>query len=377
MQASDHGRGLPRVLFVIPVGVRGGAGEVALNLIVCAAAGGYVAHAAVLVPGPLTDRLSRVGVPLEVLDAGRFRDIRGVRRTQRAIRALIERWQIDLVFSTEAKAHLYAAQPARRAGVAALYRQPSAPTWASAIDPLAAVLPGAGVVVASRYVAQRQRRLPRRPIHVVAPGIDLDRFTNGDGLDLRRQHEIPADAPLFGIVGRLQAWKGQDIFLRAASRVREVVGDARFVVVGGATMGWDTDDYARRLRALASDLGLDDVVTFTGEVDDAAGWLSAADVATCASDHEPFGLVALEAMASGSAFVTVPGGGPEEIVDDGVTGYVASGRTPEQLGDAMIRAHEHADRGAVVAAARRTLELKYSRERFAADIGQLVRAAVR
>ena len=103
--------------------------------------------------------------------------------------------------------------------------------------------------------------------------------------------------------------------VRIFARVRETV-DARLVLVG------DGPEYGRT-RELVDSLGLADAVRYVGVVDEVAPLLEAADVLLLPSETESFGLVALEAMASGVPVVASDVGGLPEVVEHGVTGFLA------------------------------------------------------
>lgn len=108
-------------------------------------------------------------------------------------------------------------------------------------------------------------------------------------------------------------------------RVRERM-DARLVLVG------DGPEYGKT-RALVEKLGLEDRVRFVGVVNEVAPVLKAADLLLLPSETESFGLVALEAMASGVPVVASNVGGLPEVVEHGVSGYLA----PVGDVDAMAR----------------------------------------
>ncbi len=103
--------------------------------------------------------------------------------------------------------------------------------------------------------------------------------------------------------------------VRIFARVRERL-DARLVLVG------DGPEYSRT-RELVESLGLESVVHYVGVVDDVAPVLKAADVLLLPSETESFGLVALEAMASGVPVVASDVGGLPEVVVHGKTGFLA------------------------------------------------------
>jgi glycosyltransferase involved in cell wall biosynthesis len=182
----------------------------------------------------------------------------------------------------------------------------------------------------SGRLAANVRRIPN--------GVDLGAFAiGGSGAAVRAALGTPAEAPLAGVVCRLDAWKGVDVFLRAAARVREALPAARFVVVGGAIEGQDA--YAHELEALACALGLNDALRFTGwryGPPDMPEVYAALDLLVLPSRQpEPFGLVLLEAMASGLPVVATDRGGPREICVDGETGLLVPPGDPDRLADAM------------------------------------------
>lgn len=126
----------------------------------------------------------------------------------------------------------------------------------------------------------------------------------------------PAGETLVLLAGRLVYEKGFQVALEALHRVRSATSPAappaRMVVAGSGPHGDE-------LRAQATRLGLDDVVTFLGWSDDATlpALYRVADVCLVPSLYEPFGLVALEAMRGGCAVVAGATGGLREVVADG------------------------------------------------------------
>ena len=159
-------------------------------------------------------------------------------------------------------------------------------------------------------------------------------FANFD--DLPSRAPFAGDAPTFGIVGRLTAWKGQHIFLRAAALVRALVPDAKFRIVGAALFG--EADYEAEVRALAAQLGLDDAVEWLGFRRDVPDVVAQMDVLVHASTTgEPFGQVLIEGMAAARPVVATNGGGVPEIVLDGETGILVPMNEVELLALAMLR----------------------------------------
>jgi glycogen(starch) synthase len=141
-----------------------------------------------------------------------------------------------------------------------------------------------------------------------------------------RPSERGEEGPMLLFAGRLEYEKGLQTVFDALPLLR--VPGARLVVAGDGT-------YRGELARRVGDQGLDDRVTFVGFVDEGRlrDLYAAADVAVVPSLYEPFGLVALEAMAAGAPLVVADTGGLREIVVDGVTGLLFP------PGDATALAH--------------------------------------
>jgi D-inositol-3-phosphate glycosyltransferase len=189
---------------------------------------------------------------------------------------------------------------------------------------------------------------------VVPLGVDMEDYAprpstaTRDALGLRGRRVV-----LY--VGRLERLKGADVLIETVAELRARPGfeDVHTLVVGA-----DSGDGSRqaehprgergRLEDLATTLGVGDAVTFMGALPHAelADLYALADVCVVPSRAETFGLVALEAQASGTPVVASAVGGLLDIVDHGVTGLlVEEHRSPRAfadrlavvLGDAALR----------------------------------------
>jgi alpha-1,3-mannosyltransferase len=177
-----------------------------------------------------------------------------------------------------------------------------------------------------------------------------------NGVDLRRirRDEGAKDANTFLFVGRLARNKRVDRLLRAFARTRE----ARLRVVGedwqGAIAGW---------RGRGGVLGIGDRVTFTGAVSDVelVGEYARARVFVSASEHEGFGISAVEAMAAGCVPVLSDIAAFRRLVTPADNGVLVDFADAERAGEAMA-ALEGADLARMGGAAAATVE-KFSWER--------------
>jgi glycogen synthase len=167
-------------------------------------------------------------------------------------------------------------------------------------------------------------------VTVVPNGIDpLDLQPVGDLAALRAQHAAP-DEKLVLLTGRLVYEKGFQVALDALPAVIRRVGRVRFLVAGAGSHRVELEAQARRL-------GLDAHGTFLGWIGDDVlhSLYRIADLCVVPSLYEPFGLVALEAMASGCPCIVADTGGLREVVPNDDVGLRFASRDPRSLARTM------------------------------------------
>lgn len=170
----------------------------------------------------------------------------------------------------------------------------------------------------------------RKITRVVHNGIDLERFAPGRDDRFRCDLGVQPDDVLVGAVGNVRRPKRYDLFLRAAALLRQLSKAYRFVIVGQGE-----GPLLEELLALRRSLGLDDVVAFTGFLDDVQRVFCALDIYVLSSDFEGFSLTTLQAAACGVPIVATRSGGPEEIVVHGVSGALVPPGDPPALAAAI------------------------------------------
>jgi glycogen(starch) synthase len=205
-------------------------------------------------------------------------------------------------------------------------------------------------------------------IAVIPNGIDpSDLYAAPDSeIEALRARFAAPDEKLVLLVGRLVYEKGFQVALEAMPRVIEEVGNVRFLVAGAGT-------HEQELRVQARELGLDAHGTFLGWIGDDVlhSLYRIADLTVVPSIYEPFGLVALEAMASGSPCLVADTGGLREVVPHEAVGLRFRSRDPRSLARVAARvladdelgrrivaeAHEHVRLFDWADVAERTLEV--------------------
>ncbi len=181
------------------------------------------------------------------------------------------------------------------------------------------------------------------------------------GIETRRGETVLSEAPTAVFAGRLVKEKGADVLLRAFAKASGRVPGSRLVIAGDGPE-------RKNLEALAAKLNLAASVSFRGylkpqEMNDE---LSGAWVQVIPSLwDEPFGIVAIEAMARGTAVVASGSGGLGEIIEDGVDGFLVPPGDADALSEKLTTLFN--DKGLVssmAAAAGRAVSEKYSEEIF-------------
>jgi glycosyltransferase involved in cell wall biosynthesis len=202
---------------------------------------------------------------------------------------------------------------------------------------------------------------------VIPLGLDLDRFLDAEMLRgrLRAELGIGAAVPLVGIVARLVPIKAHEVFLEVAARVGREWPEARFLVVG---------DGERRaeLEALASRAGPPGRVHFLGWRRDLDRIYADLDVAVLTSRNEGSPVSLIEAMAAGRPVVATRVGGVPDLVEDGVSGWLAPDGDAGAVAAALrLLLADPERRQAMGAAGRKHVAGTYGAERLLADVDRL------
>ncbi|MBZ0301220.1 MAG: glycosyltransferase [Anaerolineae bacterium] len=189
-------------------------------------------------------------------------------------------------------------------------------------------------------------RANRRKISVVSPGVDPSQFRPISANTARSRLNLPDESNLLLFVGRIEPLKGVDTAIDALAVVRSCRPDLyrslQFIVIGGSPSD-PADTELARLQSRVQDLNMGAAVTFVGARDQEAllNYYTAASAVIMPSDYESFGMVALEAMASGTPVIASEVGGLAFLVQDHKTGFLVPTRDPQALAQRIIALLEH------------------------------------
>lgn len=192
------------------------------------------------------------------------------------------------------------------------------------------------VIVCSEFMKSEASRIfntPADKIDVIFNGVDAKKFEFEWSEKERLAHRAKLAEPdekIVMFVGRFVREKGIQVLLNAASVILAQEPKTKFLIVGGGNR--------EKLERFVHWAGLGDKVLFTGFMANRSLHMlyRCADVAVFPSLYEPFGIVALEAMAADAAVVTSDAGGLQEVVLHDQTGTTSFSNNPESLAWAVL-----------------------------------------
>ncbi|MBZ5603664.1 MAG: glycosyltransferase [Acidobacteriia bacterium] len=209
---------------------------------------------------------------------------------------------------------------------------------------------------------------------VIRNGFDLDLFQPERGRrdEVRRELQIPADAPILFQAGRFHPEKDYRTLVEAAAILHQRVPEARFVLCGH-DVTWKNETLAGWIDRA----GLRDSFRLLGRRDDIPRLLNAADIASSSSVGEAFSLAIGEAMCCEIPCVVTDVG--DSAFEVGDTGRVVPSRSPQAFADAWasLLAMSQADRAELGRGARRRIEQNFSLPVVTAQYEQLYESVVR
>ena len=187
--------------------------------------------------------------------------------------------------------------------------------------------------------------LSRSRVHMIPPGYDDNRFypMSEASRQMIRQR-LGFEGKVVMALGRLATNKGYDLLVDGFSVLASRVPDARLhLALGGENLDAQEQGILDGLKKQVEDLGLTDRVQFSGFIsdEDLPDYYRAADLFVLSSRYEPFGMTAIEAMASGTPTIVTVHGGLFRAVSYGRHALFADPFDKEDLGITMMKPFRH------------------------------------
>lgn len=296
----------------------------------------------------------------------------------KAVRNLIKRYNPDIVYAHSSKAGAIA----RVADIGLKNRCVYNPHgWAfnmrcsakkkamyTAIEKIAAPFCDKIICISD---AEKQSALDKKicredKLQVIFNGVDIETYENGvHGAVKRRDLNIPEDAFVVGMVGRISPQKAPDVFVKMAKQVKDEVPNAHFIIVGN---GNQEDE----IRKYAEDNGFSDSLHITGWVDDPMSYVELFDVACLLSRWEGFGLVLPEYMMAGKPIVATRVDAIPNIICNNENGLLVDADDPISASKAVLRIYlDERFKSTLIKAGRETVNKKYDIRRVSEESAKM------
>lgn len=199
-------------------------------------------------------------------------------------------------------------------------------------------------------------------LQVIFNGVDIEAYECGEHEKVKRADlNIPEDAFVIGMVGRMSPQKAPDVFIRMAKLVKGEVPNAHFIIVGNG-------EQEAEVRKYAEDNGFADRLYITGWVDDPMSYVELFDVACLPSRWEGFGLVLPEYMMAGKPIVASNVDAIPNIIRDGENGLLVSVDDPVRSYEAVLKIYRDDElRDKLVAYGYRDVKNRFNARRVAKE----------
>jgi len=328
--------GKKNILFLCAFSKIGGAERVLLTIAEHITEEGYFPYLIAQEEGPLTESFVKLGGKVFILKLPAWRKFKNIFKRYLATRricAIVRSEGIDLIYANTYRLNPYALVVARACKIKAATAVHDIIERKHVVNFL--LHKSRYLITPSNYVRSRFGNI-RPKVFVVPNAIDVGRFCAAGKGNIRREFGISPDAFLIVMVANFVERKGHKFFIEAASRLKSMAEDIKFMIVGDSVYGGPLTmealkNFARQKRAESS-------IIFTGARSDIPEILNAADLLIVPSEIEPFSLAAIEAMAAKLPVIAnIKSGGPTEIIDDGRTGILVDCSDTDALVEAVLK----------------------------------------
>lgn len=309
--------------------------------------------------GWVADSVRNLGITPHIIDSKGSFNLGYIK----ALRRLIVGEKVDLIHAHLLGSNVYGAL------LALICRKPMIATFHGAVDVASGerflrakfFLIGRGastIVCVSRRLQQElaeRSPLPTHKLKLIYNGVDPEAFSGAPASGLKEELGLPQNATVVVSIGNVRPAKGYEYLIDAAVTMAERNPNVHFVVVGH-----QKEKLFNELKSRAAGAPQQPNIRWLGFRQDVANILRQADIFLLPSVSEGFSISTVEAMMAGVPVIATRSGGPEEIIDNGVSGTLVPVRDPLAIVDAIQKMMDQSARSAVVVEARRIAEERFS-----------------
>ncbi len=215
--------------------------------------------------------------------------------------------------------------------------------------------------------------ITRDKIKLIPLSIDAKPFFENPETKSSARHNLnlPQDVKLIGVLGRIDPEKGQDFLIRCIRMLKEKYhADYHLAIMGNITPEHG-EEYMNGLHTLAESLGVKDRVYFLPFSWDVKQFYRAIDVFAMASRGEHFGMVTVEAMASGCPVIGTNKDGTKELLEDGKLGYLFEYNNEIDFCEKLQQLESNKEITFMLENAKKAVYDKYSKESMCTQMDEL------
>lgn len=214
-------------------------------------------------------------------------------------------------------------------------------------------------------------------VKVVYNAIDIEKNSDLKGID-EFYKEVAAtivrsnEKIKIGMAGRINRWKGQKLFVDMAKLVSEENDNVEFLIAGDVYKG---EDYILdNLKGYILESGVKDKIGLLGQVDNMSNFYKKLDIFVLPSiQPEPFGLVVIEAMNNKLPVVATNHGGPVEIIDNNIDGFLVDYKDAREMAQVVNKLIKDKElRNYISANAEKKVKKKFNVSRYVDEISYIL-----
>lgn len=219
---------------------------------------------------------------------------------------------------------------------------------------------------AEKQSALNKKICKENKLQVIFNGVDIEQYESQEDEGLSRiDLDIPEDAFVVGMVGRISTQKAPDVFIRAAKYIKRTIPNAYFIIVGNGEQEADIMEYAKNN-------GLSDSLLITGWVDNPMSYIKLFDVSMLLSRWEGFGLVLAEYMLARKPIVATRVDAIPNIITDHVNGLLVNVDDPQEACKAVIELYNNKNlRGQLIENGCKDVYSRFDARRVAEEHGEM------